>query len=171
MNAIRSILTGAVVLVSMLAWPGGIALAQQRSLAEQVTGTWRYVAVDIVHPDGTRTPLYGPNPQGLAMFDGHGHYLLMTSRADLPRFGSSDRAKGTDDENRAVVHGVIAHFGTYAVNEAERTIVFNIEGSTFPNWNGTTQRRPVSVHDDELRWATPASSGGGTAEVVLKRTR
>ncbi len=145
------------------------ALAQSHALAQQLVGTWRYVSVDIVRPDGTRTPLYGSNPQGFASFDASGNYLLMTARADLPRFGVNDRTRGSAEENEAVVHGSIAHFGTYAVNEDDSTITFHIRTSTFPNWNGTEQTRPFTIAADDLTWRTPASSGGGTAEVVLKR--
>lgn len=144
------------------------AIAQQKTLEQQLLGTWQYVAVDIVRPDGTRTPLYGPTPQGLAIFDASGNYLLMTARSDLPRFAVSNRTQGSDEENKAIVHGSIAHFGTYTLNGEDKTITFHIHTSTFPNWNGTDQKRPFTLTADELRWRTPASSGG-TAEVVLRR--
>ncbi len=147
------------------------AIGQQKSLKEQLVGTWTYVSVDVVRPDGSRVPLYGPNPQGAATFDSNGRYLLLTTRADLPKFTSKDRMEGTPEENKAVVHGSIAHFGTYTVNETDKTITFHIETSTFPNWNGTEQKRPFTITGDELRWRTPASSGGGTAEVVLRRAK
>ena len=158
--------------------PGAIALVialgvagQQKPLKDSVVGTWKYVSVDLVRPDGTRQPLFGPNPQGLATFDDTGHYLLMTSRSGQPRFAASSRDQGTPEENKAVVQGSIAHFGHYTVNEAERTITFHIENSTFPNWNGTDQKRPFTVSGDTLKWVTPASTGGGSAEVVLERAR
>ena len=145
------------------------AIAQHDTLRQQLVGTWQYVSVDVVRPDGTRLPLYGAAPRGLASFDADGSYLLMTARSDLPRFTFNDRTLGSAEENEAIVHGSIAHFGTYTVNEEEKTIVFHIQGSTFPNWNGTVQKRPFTITSDELRWRTPASSGGGMAEVVLKR--
>jgi hypothetical protein len=83
------------------------------TLKDQVVGTWAYVSVDTVRPDGTRQPMYGTNPQGLAVFDGSGHYILMASRADIAKFASANRTEGTPEENRAVVQGMIAHFGTY----------------------------------------------------------
>lgn len=134
-------------------------------------GAWTYVSVDTVHPDASRTPMYGSNPQGLEIFDGHGHYALVNSRSDLPKFVSKDRMKGSAEEYRAVVQGSIAHFGTYAVNEADKTITFRIDTSTLPNWNGVEQRRPFVLSGDELRWTTPAASGGGSGEVVLRRAK
>jgi len=115
--------------------------------------------------------MYGPSPQGLVIFDGHGHYALVNSRADLPKYLSNDRMKGTEQEYRAIAQGSIAHFGTYVVNEADKTITFHIDTSTFPNWNGVEQRRPLVLSGDDLRWTTPAASGGGSGEIVLKRAR
>lgn len=147
----------------------GIAAGQQKSLKEQLIGTWKYVSVDNIKPDGSRAPLFGPDPQGRAMFDGKGNYILMSSRSDQPKFASNDRNHGTSDEYKAVVQGSISHFGKYEVDEAGKTITFKIETSTFPNWSGTSQKRPFSISGDKLKWITPSASSGGSAEVLLQR--
>lgn len=157
--------------VLLLMGPGIVPIAlgeQGSSPKDQIVGTWTYVAVDVVAADGSRTPMYGPNPSGMAVFDAAGHYMLLTARRNQAKFASNNRLEGTPDENKSVVHGSIAHFGSYSVDEAGRTITFKIETSTFPNWNGTTQKRPFTVSGDELKWVTPGSSGG-MAEVVLHR--
>lgn len=160
--------TALLLLGVVLSWNGASA---QSSLKDQIVGTWTYVSVDLVRPDGVRVPLFGPNPQGQASFGGNGRYILMTARAGHAKFASANRMEGTADENRAVVQGSIAHFGRYTVDEANKTITFHIETSTFPNWNRTEQKRPFTITGDELTWRTPASTGGGTAEVVLKRAK
>jgi hypothetical protein len=33
----------------------------------------------------------------------------------LPKFAAGNRLKGTDEENRGVVHGITGGFGTYTV--------------------------------------------------------
>lgn len=171
MKRLRALtLTTMALLFLGVALPSGDAVGQQKTMKEQVVGTWAYVSVDTVRPDGSRVPMFGPNPQGLAIFDGNGHYVLMTSRSGLPKFASNNRAEGTPEENKAVVQGSISHFGRYIVNEADKTITFQIEASTFPNWNGVEQTRPITLTGDELKWTTAASSGG-SAEVVLKRAK
>jgi len=170
MNPSRMLPITATALLLGLALPLGGAAGQQRTLKEQIVGTWSYVSVDIVRPDGTRVPLFGPNPTGLAIFESNGRYLLLTARADRQKFASNNRNNGTAEENKAAVQGAIAHFGKYIVNEADKTITFQIETSTFPNWNGIEQKRPFTLTGDELKWTTAASSGG-MAEVVLKRVR
>ena len=146
------------------------AVGQEKTLKEQLVGTWTYVSVDTVNPDGSRVPMYGPNPQGLASFDSNGRYILLISRSGQPKFASNNRMEGTPEEYKAVVQGMNAHFGRYTVNEADKTITFHIETSTFPNWNGAEQKRPFTITGDEFKWTT-AGSSGGLAEVVLKRAK
>ena len=153
-----------------IALPSGDVAGQEKTLKEQLVGTWTYVSVDTVHPDGSRMPMYGPNPQGLASFDSNGRYILLTARSGQPKFASNNRTEGTPEEYKTVVQGMIAHFGRYTVNETDKTITFHIEISTFPNWNGIEQKRPFSITGDELKWTT-AGSSGGMAEVVLKRAK
>lgn len=171
MSRRRTLTPLAVALLCVAAvFPVGETVGQQNTLKEQLVGTWTYVSVDIVRPDGSRTPLFGPDPSGLASFDSNGRYSLLTARKGQPKFASNNRMEGTAEENKAVVQGSIAHFGRYTVNETDKTITFHIETSTFPNWNGIEQRRPFTLTGDELKWTTAASSGG-TAEVVLKRAK
>ena len=54
------------------------------------------------------------------------------------------------------MQGGIAYFGTYAIDEAKGTISLRYDGSTYPNWDGDTQERLVSVTGNELNsWVTP----------------
>jgi hypothetical protein len=162
--------TGALLFL-VIALPSSDAVSQPKPLGEQLVGTWTYVSVDTVRPDGSRVPMFGPDPQGLAIFADNGRYVvLLTTRTGQPTFASNNRMEGTPEENKAVVQGSIAHFGRYTVNDAEKTITFHIEASTFPNWNGVEQKRPFTLTVDELKWTTAASSGG-SAEVILKRAK
>ena len=49
------------------------AAAQNASQNNQLIGTWKLTLVDNVLPDGTRVHLYGPDPQGVLVFDAGGH--------------------------------------------------------------------------------------------------
>src|SRR5262245_41894023 len=101
--------------------------------AKDVVGTWDYVSADTVSPDGKRSPTFGPNPKGIVVFAANGHYALIVTRSGQPKFASNKRMEGTPEENKAIVQGSISHFGTYVVNEADKTITLHIQTSTFPN--------------------------------------
>jgi hypothetical protein len=119
----------------------GIFLARQKAVAERATdlvGTWVLVS-STLERGGMKTDYFGPNPQGQLMFGPDGHFSAIFTRSDLPKFDSNNRQAGTPEENKAVVQGSIAVFGMYSVNGTDDIITFHIEGSTFPNWNGTAQ--------------------------------
>ena len=137
--------------------------------AKDVVGTWDYVSAETVAPDGKRSPTFGLNPKGIVVFAANGHYALIVTRSGQPKFASNNRMQGTPEENKAIVQGSISHFGTYTVNEADKTITFHIQTSTFPNWDGMDQKRPFTLSGDELKYSVPAASAGWTSEVVLKR--
>jgi hypothetical protein len=51
-------------------------------------------------------------------------------------------------------------------------ITVNVEGSTFPNFDGGTQTRILSFNGDEMTYLNPTPSmGGGTAKVTYRRAR
>jgi len=105
------------------------------------------------------------------MLDASGHYTLTFIGANLPKFVSNNRATGTADENKAIVGGSLAHFGTYVVNEADKSFTFRVESATFPNWDNTDQKRSFVMTGDELRYLTPSATAGGTATVKWKRVK
>ena len=111
----------------------GHAVAQQKSVKEQLVGSWTLVSAASVRSDGSKVDVFGPNPKGTLIYTSDGHFALVQMRADLPKLESNSRAQGTPDENKAVVQGSIAYFGTYSVNEAEKVITLQLEGSTFAN--------------------------------------
>ena len=142
----------------------GVASGQS---AKDLVGTWTLVSTDTVRFDGSRIPTFGDSPKGLIVFTSDGHFIYLYSRGDLPKFVSNNRTTGTPEENRAVVQGSIATFGTYSV--AGTDLLIKVEHSTFPNWIGADQKRTIAVTGDQLKWTNAVGSGGGVVELVLKR--
>jgi hypothetical protein len=139
--------------------------------AKKLAGTWTLVSNVATDAAGKKEEVYGPNPKGQAIFTSNGRYSIFISKPDLPKFAANNRLKGTADENKAVIGGLIAHIGSYSVDEKDKSFTFKVESSSFPNWNGTTQKRPFEVSGDQLKWTTPAASGGGSNDLVWKRVK
>ncbi len=157
-----------------LAMVSGSAIAQQKSIKDQLVGSWTLLLDDNIKDDGTHVPSYGPNPEGSLIFTADGHYSLQIARYGRPAFASKDRLTGTANENKAAITGMISHFGTYAVDQTGKTITFRIEASSFPNWDGTTQKRAVTaVTDEVLTYNNPAptTSGYVRAELAWKKAK
>jgi hypothetical protein len=161
----RMIAFTAVTLAFGIAVPD-IATAQT---AKDLVGTWANVSNVNIRQDGSKVDLFGPHGTGTAIFEGNGRYMIMNVNPDVPKFASNNRAQGTPAENKAAVEGNIAHYGTYTV--ADKVVTLKVEGSSYPNWTGTEQKRPIiSFTGDDLKWST-AASVGGTAEVGWKRAK
>ena len=170
MNRLGTFATTTIVLLC-LALPGSDAFAQGKSFKEQVVGTWTLASNVGMRPDGSKYDPLGPNPRGVFMLDANGHFAITLLGEGLRKFASNNRLESTPDENKSVVQGAIAYFGTYTVNEAAHTLNFHIERSTFPNWSGTDQKRSVTITGDETKYTNTAASGGGKAELVWKRAK
>ena len=162
-----------VIAALVLGLLSGEAVGQQKSLREQLIGTWILVSVDIIKPDGSRTELFGPNPKGIIIYAADGHFATVNARADLPKFASNRRDQGTTEENRAVVQGSIAYFGTYAVNEGDMVVTAKVEASTFAGMVGDPdQKRVVTlITSDELKLSNPVSTTGGKLELIWRRAK
>jgi len=138
--------------------------------AQDIVGTWALVS-SVAQQGGSKVESFGPNPIGTLVFGSDGHYALVFLRRDLPKVVSNNRMSQTADESRAIAQGSIAHFGTYSVNAADKTLVLRIESSTFPNWSGIEQRRPFSLSGDELTYNNPVGSMGLPTQIVLRRVK
>lgn len=143
----------------------------QDAPAEALAGTWTLVAADDLHPGGARTPGYGANPRGLLILTAEGRYSLQLFRSDRPRFASGDKKKGTPPEYQAAVLGMSSHVGRYSVDAGTRTITFRIELASYPNWEGTEQKRPFELDGDELSYRVVATPDGTVPISVWRRVR
>jgi hypothetical protein len=146
---------------------GATGQPKARVEKSQLVGDWILVSVNAPNA----TVQNGAN-DGFLMFGPNGRFSFALLSAAVPKFASGNRNSGTADENKSAVQGSIAYFGTYSVNEADGTFTFHIERCSYPNWNGTDQRRLItSLTPEELKYTNPSASIGGTAELVWKRAK
>jgi hypothetical protein len=135
------------------------AVAARPSTAKatkEIVGSWTLVTADG----------FGPAPLGSLMFDRDGRFSAIFVRRDIPRYLSNSRMQGTPDDYKSTVTGSVAAFGTYALSGTD--LQLHIEGSTFPNWIGTDQKRcNVTVSDTELTYTQPTPSAGGPPAVMV----
>jgi len=164
MNRIVTLAIATIIIGT--AWAGA-ATAQT---AKDFVGTWTLVSAT-VEQGGVKSDTFGLDAKGVLVFDAGGRYVITFFSVNLPKFASNNRASGTAEENKAIVAGSLAHFGTYSVNEADKSFTFRVDNATFPNWDKTEQKRPFVITGDELKYTTPMASAGGTATVIWKRAK
>jgi hypothetical protein len=154
-----------LVLASMTA-----GAAAQSINKQDLIGTWTLVSTNNMKADGTKVDVFGANAKGILIFDQGGHYSLTIVRSDLPKVAGGASDKGTAEENRAILAGLISSFGTYTLND--KTLTTHVEGSSFPNISGGEQKRIIStLTKDELKYTNPVTATGMKAEAVWNRTK
>jgi hypothetical protein len=144
------------------------------TLQQQLVGTWNFVIAEIVTADGNKTLPFGDKPKGMIIFTADGHFSEVHVSGGLPKIASNNRLAGSDADNKAIVQGTLALFGTYTVDEDKKTVTFNIEASTFPNLEGVKQTRTIdALTANEFRNTNPAAArdGPATAMNIYRRAK
>jgi hypothetical protein len=165
-------MTSTALLCLALGLSASDSIAQQKSLKEQLVGTWTLVSSDQVMPDGSKVKHFGANPKGINVFDANDRFFLMIASADNSKMASRDPSQMNPDEVGGLIVESIAYYGTYTVNGAERLAILHLEASTFPNQIGTDQKRSIlSLTSNELKYSYPASTPGVQIHQVWERAQ
>jgi Lipocalin-like domain len=165
----RTILSISAMTTLALALLPTSSIAQQKSLKEQLVGTWTLVSYEITPLNGAKRQI--ANPKGIFMFDAGGRYATFLVRGDRPKYRSPGAP--TTEEIAATVRDYVAgNFGTWSVNEADKTLTRHYDGALNPNNEGTEDKVTVSLSGDELRLTTVSPGGGGArTDTVYRRAR
>lgn len=141
----------ACTVMSMLA----AAPASAQSLKDQLIGTWSVESNIEEYADGKKVS-WDPSMKGMVMFDAGGRFSLM-----LAELGNRKKVDGNPALNPA--GKMISYFGTYTVNEADKTLTYKIVGASSPLWDGTEQKRVVTINGSTLvtKPAAPIPSAQG----------
>lgn len=130
-----------IIVLSIMAT--SIAHASAQTLKEQLVGTWILTSNFEEYQDGRRENPFGPNLKGQVTFDSTGRFSVLL----IP----SDRAKAGGN-SRNPVGPAVGHFGTYSVDEADKSLTHHIESSLFPNFEGASRKYSItSIGADVLR--------------------
>ena len=123
-----------IVGIAMLA--ASIATASAQTLKDQLMGVWTLVSNIEKYQDGKEKSTFGPQGKGLLILDRTGWFSLQII--------GGDRAKQT---GRPVnpIGPAITYFGTYTVGEGDKSLVYKVQGSTYPNFEGTEQKATITI--------------------------
>ena len=100
-----------------------------------------------------------------------GRFAQIHVASDVPRIASNNRLTGTPEEYADIMRRSLSVFGTYTVDEANKTVTYNIVSASFPNWEGEAQTRAIDkLTADEFVNTNPGVAGGrGSASNFYRR--
>ena len=118
-------------------------------------GAWKLISSEMRTSSGEVQYPLGEDCTGRIIFDSHGNFSAQLMRPGRPEFASGDIVRGTDDEIRAAYHGYVAFWSKIEVDDAKKTLTYEVEGSLFPNWIGHSNLRHYEFEGDRLIFKTP----------------
>jgi hypothetical protein len=86
---------------------------------------------------------------------------------DRPHFASGDARHGTAEEYERAYKGYLAYYGRYEVNADEGYVTHILEGSLYPDWVGTRQKRYFSLSGNQITLRTPLTLYEGLEAVRI----
>ena len=120
-----------------------------------LVGAWRLITFEFRRDDGSVIYPFGETARGSIIYTESGRYSAQLMRRDRPRFAVADQMQGTADEIEASYKGWISYFGAYELDLENNLIIHHVEGSLFPNMEGTKQFRLFEVSDNRMKLTTP----------------
>ena len=169
----RNILGVSVMALLGVAFVVGDVFAQQKTLKEQLVGAWALVSEEITPSTGVKRQDFGANPKGILILDAGGRYAIVQSKPDRPKFKASDNLRFDTPaaEFGEAARGFAANFGTWSVNEADKTLIRKFEAALVPNAERAETKSSVSLAGDELKLSTTSSLGSAKTDSVYKRAK
>jgi hypothetical protein len=130
--------------------------------ADKFVGAWRLVSAEFKLEDGSpaESP-YGPEPQGILMYDAQGAMSAQLAQNHRRPFAIADRMAGTPEEIKSAFESYQAYYGRYKVDEKEHVVIHTVTQALLPNWVGTEQRRFYKFKEGRLILRTPPFLVGG----------
>jgi Lipocalin-like domain len=151
----RSIINISTMTVLGLALVPSSAVSQQKSLKDQLVGTWTLVSCDIKQP-------FCVNPSGTLMLAPNGRYAQVIAAQGRPKPATAaNRADVKPEEYKAMAQGLVANFGTWSVNEADKAMMTHVEGALFPNAEGADGKVTVNLTGDQMTTVGQNPAAGG----------
>jgi Lipocalin-like domain len=151
----------------------GQASAQQKTLRDQIVGTWNFVVAEVVAPDGKKSFPFGETPKGILIFTADGHFAQIHVASDVPKIASGNRLKGTAEEYATIMRRSISVFGDYSIDERKKTVTYKIISASYPNWQGEAQERSIDklIADEFVNTNHNVAGGRGSASNYYKRAK
>jgi hypothetical protein len=145
---------------------------------ESIVGAWRLIRIDYAGPNGPLPdPVFGPNPQGIIIYDSSGWMSVQIVTANRPTMtGPATRTSGevsTDDAKLAAqaFNTYYAYFGSWEFDAATSVITHHLKASLLPYETGVEYRREVTFDGINLKLIVQSQQGNETRQRTLVWTR
>src|SRR5882762_8839602 len=100
-----------------------LSSAQAPTVSGQFVGVWKLSSFEQRTTAGELTYPMGRNPVGRLTYDASGHMSAQLMLPDRPAFQAPSKVRGSTEQKIAAFDGYTAYYGTYTVDEENRTVI------------------------------------------------
>jgi len=145
---------------------------------QAIFGAWRLAGIDYSGPDGPLAdPVFGPNPQGIIIYDQSGWMsvqIVAANRPAIPRPASRTSGGVTADDAKlaaAASNTYYAYFGTWDYNADTSVVTHRLESSLLPYETALEYRWEVTLEGAYLKMIARSQEKGEPRQRTLVWTR
>lgn len=127
--------------------------AEAKEISNEILGSWELVSWTYEDETGKSIDYFG-KPEGILIYNESGYMSVHISRDNRKSFESDGPFDGKPNE---MINAFKTYFGYYGrfIESEPGILLHTIEGSSFPNWLGITQKRIARIVGKELTLSTP----------------
>ena len=123
---------------------------------EQFYGAWKLISYEFRGESGEVHQPFGADASGLIMYDPSGMMSVQIIRNDRMGFASGDMFDATIQELRSAYEGINSYFGSFSVDETQKTVTHHVIAASLPSRHGTDQARHYEFAGNRLTLKAPA---------------
>src|SRR5271168_66048 len=160
------ILRAAIVWFVLMAG-SSVSGAQTNPTKQALIGAWRLVGIDYSGPSGALPdPVFGPNPQGIIIYDQSGWMSVQIVTANRPAMtkpaSRTSHVLTLDDAKLATAafDTYYAYFGTWDYDAGTSIVTHHLTSSLLPYETGLEYRREVRLDGAQLRLTARLQEAG-----------
>jgi hypothetical protein len=122
---------------------------------EQFYGAWKLISYQFRGESGQVHQPFGADASGVIMYDASGMMSVQIIRNDRMGFASGDMFDATLEELKSVYEGINSYFGTFSVDEAEKTVTHHVIAASLPSRHASDQVRHYEFSGNRLTLKAP----------------
>jgi len=142
--------------------------AATAGIKDRFIGVWKLISCITTSNSGAKTYLFGESPEGRITYDKSGRMSALLMRPGRKRASAERLPMATAEEMREALDGFTAYYGTFDVDEANRTVIHHVKLALLPNWVGTDLKRAYEFDGNRMA-LTAVTASGSTTRLVWER--
>jgi len=139
----------------------------QSSSQQKLVGAWRIVSVETIRQATGEIiyPWMGRHPTGMIVYLPNGYMAVQLMRDPPAKFASETYEGATLEETKDAFLAYYAYYGKYSIDEEKAMVTHHVEGSLYPEEQGSTYTRSFRFDGDRLTLVTAPFTEGGEERV------